>query len=209
MDANEQLLKAVKKREIEAVKAALDAGADANATKNDDGIPVLHLAMGHSGIVKMLLDHGADPDIRDNDGNCALHTACGEICHQDCDIADARLLLERGVNVDTRNKFEATPLIDNCWCCDNSLGFIKFLIENGADVNAQDDRNNTALLNAVNDGQTEVVKLLLEHGAVASADISGDYGTPLDFAQSRYEEFDNECWLEIMLMIKKAVKGNK
>ena len=209
MNANEQLLKAIYNKNIDAVKSALDAGADANATKRDDGIPVLHLAMEHSDIVKMLLDHGADPDIRDNDGCCALHNACCEIYHQDCDIAGARLLLERGVNVDTRNNFGATPLIDNCWCCENSFGFIKFLIENGADVNAQDDMNNTALLNAVNDGQTEVVKLLLEHGAAATADISGEYGTPLDFAQSRYEEFDNECWLEIMLMIKKAVKGNK
>ena len=55
----------------------------------------------------------------------------------------------------------------------------------------------------------EVVKLLLEHGAAATADISGEYGTPLDFALLRYEEFDNECWLEIMQMIKKAVKCNK
>ena len=29
---------------------------------------------------------------------------------------------------------------------------------------------------------------------------------PLDFALSRYEEFDNECWLEIMQMIKKLSK---
>ena len=208
MDADKQLLKAVYDHEIEAVKAALEAGADANA-KSKDGIPALHYAMSCSDIVKMLLDHGADPDIRDNDGNCALHNACGEIYHHDCDIAGARLLLERGVNVDTRNKFGATPLIDNCWCCENSLGFIKFLIENGADVNARDDMDNTALLNAVNDGRTDVVKLLLEHGAAASADISGEYGTPLDFAQSRYEDFNDECWLEIMQMIKKAVKGNK
>ena len=174
MNANEQLVKAIYSEEIEAVKAALDAGADANA--KSDGIPVLHYAMPYSDIVKMLLDHGADPDIRDNDGYCALHNACGEIYHHDCDIAGARLLLERGLNVDTRNNFGETPLIDNCWCCENSLGFIKFLIENGA---------------------------------AATADISGEYGTPLDFALSRYEEFDNECWLEIMLMIKKAVKGNK
>jgi ankyrin repeat protein len=67
MNANEQLLEAVDNREVEAVKAALDAGADANA-KDSYGIPALHRAMANSDIVKMLLEHGADPDIRDNDG---------------------------------------------------------------------------------------------------------------------------------------------
>ena len=207
MNVNEQLLQAIYKNEIEAVKTALDAGADANS-KDKNGIPALHHAMPYSDIIKMLLEHGANPDIRDNDGNCALHNDCSYIEHNDCDIASACLLLECGVNVDTRNDFESTPLIDNCWSTNNSLGFIRFLIESGADVNAQDDEGRTPLHNAIWDARVDVVELLLEHGAAASADISGDYGTPLEFAERSVEEYpDDEDSFEILKKIKKAVKA--
>jgi ankyrin repeat protein len=208
MNANEQLLEAVDNREVEAVKAALDAGADANA-KDSYGIPALHRAMANSDIVKMLLEHGADPDIRDNDGNCALHNDCDEIYHHDRDIASARLLLERGVNVDTRNDSNVTPLIDNCWCGNNSFEFIKFLIENGADVNARSEMNVTALHSAIYEARVDVVELLLEHGAAASAEVeSWEYGTPLEFAEREAEEFpDSEESCEVLKKIKEAVEA--
>ena len=42
---------------------------------------------------------------------------------------------------------------------------IKFLIENGADVNAKDKGGITALMNASNKGHIDIVHLLLEKGA--------------------------------------------
>jgi ankyrin repeat protein len=121
-------------------------------------------------------------------------------------------LVEYGADVNARNQSGITPLIDLCWSAENAIEVIKFLIDNGADVNAQDKGGNTPLHNAVNDARVDLVKLLLEHGAAETADVEGDFGTPVDFCQSRCVEgreyhWDIEPYLEIQQLILKAKKN--
>ncbi|OEJ15271.1 hypothetical protein BFL38_13275 [Brachyspira hampsonii] len=63
----------------------------------------------------------------------------------------------------------------------NDLETLKSLIEKGADVNAKDNDNWTALMLASDNGHLEVVKYLLDKGAdVNAADNNG--WTPFFFA---------------------------
>ena len=59
---------------------------------------------------------------------------------------------------------------------DNHLDEIKFFIENGIDVNSKNNRNGwTALMVASSMGYLDIVKYLVEHGAIIDdQDIGGD-----------------------------------
>ena len=187
------------------VEDSLRAGADPNA-KNEKGMPALHLALESADAVRILLEHGATPDIRDNYGNSALHDGGGERYYHSCVIESFRLLLEHGVSVNATNKYGVTPLMNACWCSETDIEVIKFLIENGADVNAKDNQNTTALHCAIYDGQIKVVNLLLASGASPKTK-SKEYGTPCEYAQSCYEEVGGDVWLKILLKLKEAIKN--
>lgn len=55
--------------------AGLPPGAEPDGAFNDDGTPrVLQYARGDNGaVIRLLLDKGARPNLRDNDGNAAMH----------------------------------------------------------------------------------------------------------------------------------------
>jgi ankyrin repeat protein len=103
----------------------------------------------------------ADVNVRDRRGNTPLQYAAG------FGTAEAiRLLLDGGADVNSRNGFEATPLI---WAAGN-LAKTRLLIERGADVNARTRQGRTALMVAAAcNGCSESVRLLLAKGADAKA----------------------------------------
>lgn len=93
----------------------------------------------------------------------------------------AKLLIKHGANIDARNKFYNTPLIlaarygnlliDFCGGMKNNcvlvhlghLEVVKILIENGANVGAKDKDNNTALMQAIQNGYTdEVIQIVMK-----------------------------------------------
>lgn len=51
----------------------------------------------------------------------------------------------------------------------NRHEFVKFLIENGADVNSKDKNGNTALISASSNRDLEIAKLLIENRADLNA----------------------------------------
>lgn len=91
-------------------------GADVNRTLARSGATALHMAVVAAacragkgplvdpGCVRELLEHGADPDARDEAGRTPLHQAC-----QDGLAEAADALLEHGADVNVR-----TPLGENC-----------------------------------------------------------------------------------------------
>lgn len=77
-------------------------------------------------------------------------------------IADMRLLLDKGADVNARNHAGATALM---WAADD-LEKTRLLLDRGANVNAKSDDGRTALMIAAGwQGNSAVVKLLLDHGA--------------------------------------------
>ena len=73
-----------------------------------------------------------------------------------------QLLIEKGSNVNAKNKIDETALM---WSV-HDLAKMKLLIEHGADVNAKAKTGNTPLLIAsVGHGKYDAVKLLIDKGA--------------------------------------------
>jgi ankyrin repeat protein len=84
-------------------------------------------------VIPVLLEHGAEAGISDDEGCTALHYACKWF---DCKHEKlAKLLLKRGANVHATNKDGLTPLH---WAVQdhkrNGFFMAKFLLDNGADV---------------------------------------------------------------------------
>ena len=109
--------------------------------------------------VRSLLDQAADPNSYDADGDHLLMYAA-LYSSVDC----MKLLIEKGSNVNAKNKLDETPLM---WSA-HDLEKMRLLIRHGANVNAKASSGNTPLLiSAVGNTKYEPVKLLLENGADA------------------------------------------
>ncbi|NWW16465.1 ANKR7 protein, partial [Falcunculus frontatus] len=85
----------------------------------------------HGNCAAILLEHGADHDLRGASGNTVLHFAV-----MGSNKSLVELLLEHGADIDAKNEFGYTPLI--LAIIENREEMVKFLLQK-ADVNAQDN----------------------------------------------------------------------
>ena len=130
--------------------ALLDAGAGEldNALYNSSG-------SGHTQVVALLLDRGANVDV--DAGATPL-----VIASQDGHLATVTLLLDRGADVhseDDRPLRLAAAL--------GRLDVVRLLLDHGADIHALED---ASLGLAADNGRLEIVRLLLDRGADIHAD---------------------------------------
>ena len=79
------------------------------------------------------------------------------------DLATVKRLLDEGANVNSRTRYDSTPLF---FACDRgNLEMVRLLIERGADLNVKDNfYNATALTWAMSKEHHEIVALLVEKG---------------------------------------------
>ncbi len=186
---------------IERVKLLISEGADVNV-KNNEGLTPLHCAAreGDKEIVSLLLAHDADVNIGDADYNRTAAEFAMKSNHTDIvqllvskgadisplhfalymkDETKARSLIEGGADVNRRTSNGTTPLSRAV-----DVGFkdiVELLIAKGADVNAKDTWNWTALHSAVY-GHKDIVELLITEGANVNARDGADR-TPLFYAK--------------------------
>jgi ankyrin repeat protein len=107
--------------------------------------------------VQLLLDQKADPNSVDEDGDHLLMSAALY-----SSIECMQLLIEKGSNVNAKNKIDETPLM---WSLHDPAK-MKLLLQHGADVNAKPKTGNTPLLIAsVGHGKYDAIKLLIDNGA--------------------------------------------
>jgi uncharacterized protein len=138
-------------------------------------------------LMKSLLEHGANPNARlikglwfrptshnqewvDKKGATAFWRAA-----QSSDVAAMKLLVSKGADPSIASEEGVTPLMAAAglgWGANASrnvpgawLDAVKYCLELGADVNAKDIYNYTALHGAAYRGDNEMVKLLVEKGA--------------------------------------------
>ena len=94
-----ELIEAIEKGDIEAVKQHLAAGADVNAKDIDGWTPLRKAAWhGRKEIVELLIDNGADVNPQDVNGWTPLHQAARN-GHKEI----AELLIAKGADVNAKN----------------------------------------------------------------------------------------------------------
>jgi ankyrin repeat protein len=112
---------------IARAESLLAAGADPNGIFNDRYKETFLMKAGHyygsAELTKLLLDYGADPNVRDSNGNTAAHYA------DDSDAVEIlRLLAAKGARFDITNNRNISPLIRYIdWT--RSIAGVAFILE--------------------------------------------------------------------------------
>lgn len=152
----------------------------------DNGLTALHIAAyyGRPEVVEVLLDNGADINIKDNDAEhhrCAQHINDGsiplhEVAKQHNNIMinglirAAEILLAKGSDINMKDYNGRTPLY--VAVCNQFLAMVQMLLRNGANVNEKNKHGWTPLYLAIVNGNIEIIKTLLDYGANANEKTS-------------------------------------
>ncbi|MBR1778317.1 MAG: ankyrin repeat domain-containing protein [Alphaproteobacteria bacterium] len=168
--------------------------------KNKDGVPALSLAFTKPEELKQLLETGADPNLRDNQGRTALMKSTYPVQVKsielllkhgaDPNVTDNKgmtplmiqrgspeavaLLVNTGAKINAREKFGRTALFYSVMS--NQIKSVKALLERGADPNIPDAKGMTPLMVTALNGYAECAELLLQGGAVKTINAKDDKG---------------------------------
>lgn len=189
-----RLAKAIATENISSVEKLLQRGANPNATiagksdppllfstfekkhfnlpqsKIDHRSKTLYHVVAKKECLHLLLEHGANPNLRDDRGRTAL-----DIAILWCMPEIVKLLLIYGADPNLRDSKGMTPLmkaailgIQDARPIDDKLQIIMHLIDAGAEMDARSVDGKTALMYAVGNSRIEVAELLVSCGASLS-----------------------------------------
>ena len=137
------------------------------AGKNDRDVALRAAAhRGHEGVVRLLLENGADVCAHDGRGRTALRSAALK-----GHFAIVRLLLDKGPNI-SANVTHGLPVLVAAIALGHEA-IAKLLLERGADTTARDPKGWTALVTAAYFGSETMVRLLLRYDANVEARMNG------------------------------------
>lgn len=186
----EALLKAMRARDVDGVRAALAAGGDANS-KDQTGDPLICDAAdkGLTEIVGLLLEHGANIESRNSYGATPLYLAITfkhpetaafliskgaaiedrqhnplHIAVHTRDFATATLLLDRGADIHAENDAAVRTAAKAA-----DVEMVRFLLERGADPRGVNDSQENALHVAAYRGNRELLEMILDKGVDVNA----------------------------------------
>ncbi|KAK1754491.1 hypothetical protein QBC47DRAFT_218883 [Echria macrotheca] len=156
---------------------------DAKPNSEIEGIadPLLTaVARGKHGLVRLLLEYGADVNVRSTNDWTPLHL----VGHR----ADTcRELLNQGADIEAVDNLGKTPLL---WGAERGcLYTVRVLLEYGANIRARDEDGRTALSLASMAGNEDVVKTLLQQRNANVEDRDNEGNTPLSLA-ARYGNYE-------------------
>ncbi|KAJ7150077.1 ankyrin repeat-containing domain protein [Mycena crocata] len=136
----------------------------------------------HDDVVRLLIEKGADVNLRAGDFGSALQVAA-YWDHQDL----AQLLLENGADVNARNSGPFGNALQAA-SYDGHEALVRLIMGIGADVNLEGGEFGSALYAAAVQGHEEIVRLLIEKGADVNAqggDFGREYGSVLQVSLYR------------------------
>jgi ankyrin repeat protein len=156
--ASDGLLDAIRQNDTPAVRRAIAQGASPDA-KDADGVPALMLAglFADVDLMKALLDAGADVNAANGSGATALIWSVP-------DLEKVRLLVARRADVNARSTNLGRTAFLVAANYPSTVPLLRFLLEHGADLKAQDRNRANALNLAVRASDIEVVRFLVERG---------------------------------------------
>ena len=160
-EGNTPLHIAIKNNREEVIELLLAQGVDIHKHNNTGSTP-LHLAVKESDLqtVRMLLSQGADMHIPDDQGFFPIHIAV-----ENRNVDMIKLLMEYGESLSSDSDGIQPIHVAIQSKNEGYSEFIKFLLNNGADINAKNHSGETPLHMAVKTGSMERIDFLLDNGA--------------------------------------------
>ena len=155
------LMKACYTGNIDAINILLNAGANLHISDNYGDTWLHHAAFGDctKDVFQTIIDHGADVNATDKNNKTALVIACDK-----CNEGAINVLLNAGAdpNISDDDGFASlqTAVYGDC-----SIEILQAVLDHGADVNATNKHNQTALIAASKKGSTDAINVLLNAGA--------------------------------------------
>ena len=158
-----RLMEALRSGDRHAFRKMLRQDSTATNRRGPGGsTPLMYAALyGDADSVRLLLNHGADPNIRNDAGATALMWAVE-------DPEKIRLLLRHGAKVDVRSADGQTPLIIAAGRYGAGAA-VKLLLEGGANPSEKASDGGTPLGAAAFAADDVVIQMLIDHGAEVQA----------------------------------------
>lgn len=151
------LVEAACSGDLAKMDALVRQGADVNATGYRDMTPLFWtMACRNYGGVEKLLELGADPNYKMEDGASVMWGAAGS-----SDPHFLPLMLTHGGDPNIRDGYRNALMIA---IEQGQIENVKLLLDHGADVNEHDEGGGTAAIMASYRGNLDMVQVLLEHG---------------------------------------------
>jgi hypothetical protein len=169
------LMKAILFGQVDVVKQLVEKGMDVNEirTINKSNITPLMMACttGNEEIVRYLLNHNAEKNFTTSTGRSPFIHAVVQ-----GNFTVGKILLAAGVDINAKAKgvgprgnAEGSPLLyflsrQQTDLPADKIKILEFLVENNADLNAEDNYGGVGLVHATMIGEMAPVKFLLDHG---------------------------------------------
>ena len=145
---------------LDILKVIVESGANVNHADKDGMTPLIIASQqGYEMIVDYLIAKGAKVNTEDYSGSTSLMLASQ---HGRGNVV--KKLIDSGANINQQAKSNGRSAL-YCSCGNNQLDVVRILVENGADLEIQNNQNHSPLCIAAITGHREITKYLLDKGA--------------------------------------------
>lgn len=187
------LIEAIQNNDIEKIKLLIKNNYDINKDLYEGDTALMHaIGMGNEKIIDLLLDAGANVNVKNENGLTALHLAAASLSYGDFKLGH-RIILElikKGADINAKANDGETivhKLLTELYYkaaedykerLQETIKIINELVALGFDINAKDNEGKTPLHMAASVGEPELIEKIINLGANINAE--DNYGfTPI------------------------------